>query len=246
VRALIVPGRPAAARPQLWLNSPAIVLRSDAADGPAGDDGERTVGSRAWLWGDDEDWRFDAGSGVLTSAVWNVPEINAGTDLGLRDWDHSATVTGTLRIEQPTDFGRPPTSVRWFDPGGTEIAGFYSSDPATDRPRRIAIAERTHLLIAGNTIVGWAIKEPARYITGEAVAPEAYATEPHVRLPPLLSAFLSLVTEENIDKLEEGDTEIRSGLQELATRLQAVSADGETRAAEVLSKVRQVLEDFAV
>jgi hypothetical protein len=52
------------------------------------------------------------------------------------------------------------------------------------------------------------------------------------------------VTEENVDKLEDGDSAISSGLEELAQNLETVAADGESRAAETLIKVRQVLEDF--
>lgn len=242
--ALVVPGRLAAEQPQLWLNSPAVVLRAnDLGDMP---DEEGTVGSRAWLWGDDEDWRFDAGSGLLVSVILDLPEVNSPTNLGLRDWDESPTVTGTLRLERPKDFGRQPTSVRWLAPDGTELAGFYSPEPSTDQPRRrIALADRTHLLIAGDSLVGWSIKEPARFITGESVPPSAQGTEPDVRLAPLLASFFSLVTEENVDKLEEGDSDIRSGLKELALSLEVVGAAGEFRAIEVLTKVRQVLEDFS-
>lgn len=243
VRALIVPGRPVAPQPRLWLNSPAVVLRSDPDGAP---DDAPTVGSRAWLWGDDEDWRFDADSGVLTSLVWNLPEVNIQADSGFRDWDHSATVTGTLRLDRPEDFGRQPARVRWCDPNGAELVGLYSPEIAAGLPRcRVALADRTHLLIAGETVVGWSIKDPARYITGEAVPPTAWDTEPDVRLPPLLAAFFAQVTEENVDKLEDGDTDVRSDLQRLASSLEAVATDGEPRAAEVLTKVRQVLEDFA-
>lgn len=243
----VVPGPPAAAQPELWLNSPAVVLHCNAADNPPDGttDDKRTVGSRAWLWEDDEDWRFDADSGVLTSVVLNLPEVNIQTDIGLREWDQSPTVAGTLRLEQPQDFSRPPTSVRWFDRAGAELVGWYSPEPPATQPRRrIALADRTHLLIAGDTVVGWVIEDPARYITGEAVPSSARGTDPDERLPPLLAAFFSLVTEENVEKLEEGDSRIRGELQRLAVSLETVGSDGESRAAEVLTKVRQVLEDF--
>jgi hypothetical protein len=245
VTALVVPGPPAAARPGLWLNSPAVVLRPDTGGGLPDD--EPTVGSRAWLWRDDEDWRFDAGSGLLTSLVLDLPEVNLPTDPGLRDWDDAPTVTGTLRLEQLRGFSRRPTIVRWYDPAGTALAGFYSQQPAVlQQPRRrVALADQTHLLIAGNTLVGWSIKEPARYLTGESIPPSAADTVPDVRLPPLLAAFFSLVSEENLDKLEEGDSAIRNGLEELSLSLEGIAADGEPRAAEILTKVRQVLEDFS-
>lgn len=238
-KVFVVPGRPAAAQPELWLNSPAVVLHCNTGDG------RRTIGSRAWLWGDDEDWRFDADSGVLTSVVLNLPEVNMQTDTELHEWHRSPTVAGTLRLEQPEDFSRPPTSVRCFNRTSTELIGWYSPEPPATRPRRrIALADRTHLLIAGDTVVGWAIKDPARYITGETVPSSTRGTDPDERLPPLLATFFSLVTEENVDKMEEGDSRIRSGLQRLAVSLETVRSDGEPRAAELLTKVRQVLEDF--
>ena len=104
--------------------------------------------------GDDEGWRFDAGSGVLTSLHLNLPEVNVHLDSELRDWEHSERVTGTLRLGPPKDFGRRPTSVRWCDPNGGELIGLYGPGPSANRPWwRVALAETTHLLIAGDAVV---------------------------------------------------------------------------------------------
>ncbi|NUR27425.1 MAG: hypothetical protein HOV83_16525 [Catenulispora sp.] len=253
-RALVVPGPPAG-QPELWLNSPAVVLRSVAPGGPLDDvpatatdgppDEKRTVGSEAWLWGDDEVWRFDADSGVLAFATLNLPEVNTDVDLGLREWDQAPAIAGTLRLEQLEDFSRPPTAVRWFDSAGTSLVGWYSPEPPPAQPlHRVTLADRTHLLVAADTVVGWTINDPARYITGEAVPPSVRGTDTDARLPHLLATFFSLVTEENVDKLEEGDSRVRFDLEQLAARLETVGSEGEPRAVEVLAKVRQVLEDF--
>lgn len=242
--ALAVPGRLLAPRPRLWLNSPAVVLRPDTAESASGE--EHTVGSSAWLWEDDEEWRFDAHTGVLTSAVFNLPEVNTRADLDLRAWAQAPAIAGTVQLKQPADFRRPPASVRWFASDGTELAAFYHREPSTGQPRRrIAIADRTDLLIAGTALVGWSITDPARFITGASVPASEQGTETDPCLPPLLATFFSLATEENIDKLENGDSALRNGLEELATRLEAVGYSGESRATEILIKVQQILEDFS-
>lgn len=242
----VVGGAAFGVRPEVWVNSPAVVVKS-GADGRDGDDA--TVGSSDWLWSADEGWAFAAGDGALASLLLTLPEVNVGSD-AVAGWSDAPAIVGTLRLAEPRGFSRPPTVARYCDPYGRSLFGLYEDSDvsvvADAGPRwRLEIAEGTHLLVAGETLAGWSIADPARYLTGAAVAPAASETAASESLAALFAEYCDLVTEDGVDRLEDGDSELRARLRRCAERAAALGAAGESRALEVEVKVRQVLEDFA-
>ena len=247
VNALVVPGSPTAARPQLRVDSPMVALGLPSTGTESID--AHSVGSFDWLMDDDEYWAFDTADGMLLSLGLTVPEVNRESVPARAGWNATEATAGTLRLPVLKNFGRAPAVERWCDPEGSELFGFYTAGvdgftEGTSR-RRLAIAEGTILLTVDSILIGWSIADPARFITGAAVPPRVYGTTPDAQLPALLVEFFKLVTVENVDRLEDGDQSLKSALEELAERLQAVGDHGELRALEILNKVRQVLEDFA-
>ncbi|MEY9933771.1 hypothetical protein ABH926_008431 [Catenulispora sp. GP43] len=247
VDALVLPGSPAAARPRLRLDSPTVVVESPSAG--TGSVDARSVGSFDWLMEDDEYWAFDTADGMLLSLRLTVPEVNRESEPDRSVWDAAEAATGTLRLSVLKNFGRAPAVERWCDPTGSELFGFYTAEAdgfvGGASRSRLVVAEGTYLLAADSILTGWSIEDPARFICGDAVPASVYGTKPDIRLPALLVEFFRLVTVENVDRLEDGDQDLKRGLEELADRLQAVGDGGESRALEILNKVRQVLEDFA-
>jgi hypothetical protein len=242
--ARVVPGPALAPRPLIWLSSPAVALRGPQAVGGPDAVLAATVGSTEWLWEDAESWRFETGGGALWSAVLNLPEVNtAGSGL-VEAWTRTPITVGSLELLDPHDFRREPTRVRWCDPRGEWLFGLYTPEPDHGgERRRLSLASDTYLLIRGEVLVGWAVNRPARILASESdgrVRQEADAP-----LGRLLATFLSLVTEDGVDRLEAGDRVLRADLVRVDEELEGLCRRHEPRALAMREKIRQILEDYA-
>lgn len=242
----VVSGDPLASRPAFHLEGQVISV-SGGADGPEPEPAAvwaATVGSAEWLWGVAESWRFGAVSGELRSVVFVLPGVNLAGPEHAGEWRDVPRTAGALELTPPRDFLREPAGFRWCDPQGARLFGFYDAEPTPQGAKhKVPLSADVDLLVLDGELVGWEIADPARFLAaGDAgrISGGEDAT-----LGRQLARFLELVTDDGLDRLEDGDLELRAGLEHVDKALEELCERRDPRALVLRAEVRRILSEFA-
>ncbi|MER5215561.1 hypothetical protein ABT063_34785 [Streptomyces sp. NPDC002838] len=125
-------------------------------------------------WGDDPDeLRFDQADRELVGAGFRLPYESASAEGCARVPATPPVQPGGLRADETRDFRLEVTTELCRAPGDTVLTCLRDLD-VLDEPleARIGIAPDVALLIQHDTIVGWSLTDPARYLTTGFAAPD--------------------------------------------------------------------------
>jgi hypothetical protein len=124
---------------------------------------------------------------------------------------------GLLRLESSGGFNIEPTTFRWFDHSSRQL--ICINEAATSEPcdrLRLQITRDVDLLFANGKLCGWILSHSVNYLVNAWEAP--YKNEPNDDLANLLHEYLELISDPNIERMEDEDPNILQKLLDLRTR----------------------------
>ena len=209
-----------------------------------------TVGSY-FAFGDE--FRFDAerrlSSLRLTAAEENLlgDSSRVGPPLPeqlLERWLDAPTTWGTLRLVPPTNhFHVEVAGERRHLDERRDLLLCLGSGAAGDGRRRLRVATDVELLFAEGRYCGWVLHRPARYLDDTWAGLPSPTEDPAAS--PLLAAYLSVVTEPLIARMEERDEPALASLMELLARVGQPEALAFVQPRRVLRRlIEEVLETY--
>ena len=182
-----------------------------------------TIGSSEWLWDTADTLRFDKATRELQSLRLRVPELNITPPGTAERWLSISPQNGRLRLEAGENFALEPATIRWLDPAGAAlVCGDERIEQADATSLRLRVAPDVDLLFVNNTLCGWLLAQPARYLV-ESWEEPAPAT-PSAELNQALYRYYTLVSETSFEQMDDGDPDILAALIDLHTRLGAQPA----------------------
>ncbi|MFJ8753307.1 hypothetical protein ACIREO_28835 [Streptomyces sp. NPDC102441] len=206
-----------------------------------------TFGSMQWLWSEDEHLRFDRGSRELCSLTLfvppeSVPPESVAVPQGHTAHDDPPTRPGGLRADEARDFAMPQTGVFHCDPGGTELRCLRDVEALGRKvDARLGIAPDVALLVQDGAVIGWSLRDPARYLTDGFAEPPPTPPAPATRL--LLAECLELVSSPLVDEVMDKDAAAWRRLRAAEQALREQQDDRDR--AEVLHRViSRLVEDY--
>ncbi|MFJ9739969.1 hypothetical protein [Streptomyces sp. NPDC101166] len=162
-----------------------------------------TFGSQEWLWDAPDTLRFDPDSRKLVGAELQMPYVSARHETSVRVPVLPPVRPGGLRADEVKDFRHEMCAVLCRAPGEAALTCLRDLD-VLDEPleARIGIAPDVALLIQQETVVGWSLTDPVRYLTRGFAAPDPNPPSPATRR--LLTECLDLITTPLVDDLVDG------------------------------------------
>jgi hypothetical protein len=163
--------------------------------------------------------RFSSRTSQLVSLNIGVPERPT------RDSAFIESVEALpLRRDVPTlPPGEPFQTVvathTWIDLDGQRLAVFRDGVRPT---ARLEIAADLEMALDQETISGFILRDPARYLTSGWT--EAESTRPDVALGTVLATYIHLLDGQFVDRLDDGDAAARRAVEELLERTKQVNA----------------------
>ncbi|MGW0700032.1 hypothetical protein ACWD0A_12035 [Streptomyces sp. NPDC002867] len=201
-----------------------------------------TFGSQDWLWDAPDILRFDKASRVLVGAEFHWPEESASAKEVARLPLTPAVRPGGLRADEVRDFRHERCSVLCRAPGDAVLTCLRDLD-VLDEPldARIGIAPDVALLVQHNTVVGWSLTDPARYLTTAYTDPDPSPPSTATRL--LLTECLDLITTPVVDDVVDGEPTALARLRAADEALRAQREDRH-RADALLELIATYVEDY--
>lgn len=152
----------------------------------------RTVGSGNRYFSEDDEFRFDPVTGMLSSLRLHIPERNATSHVP----PDLPAEPGSIRLTDLRPFGMEPTALRSFADG--RLTCLYTVDTPD---RRVRVASDFDLFFSAGELSGWSLALADSGFTG------------------LLADYFALVTDSTIARLEREDPAVMRDLQALAERV---------------------------
>ncbi len=179
----------------------------------------QTIGSADWMWSGSDELRFDRKNLLLQSVQFNVPERQVDTSPLLLAWQTARQVDGQLRLTAAQGFQVNIADVRWLDSSGETLICLAEEALVTDQERwRLRVAQDLDLLLSQEKWSGFALWHPARYLV-KAWEEPALEEGSDEELAKLLYDYCTLVTDQCVDLMEDGDAAIREKLVALYRRI---------------------------
>ncbi|MBP2321699.1 hypothetical protein JOF56_002084 [Kibdelosporangium banguiense] len=193
-----------------------------------------TIGSGNWHPSEYDEFRFDRATGLLSSLRLHIPERNAQTD----SWRAAPVLQGTIGLKDLVSFTMNPCVTRHATL--TELTCLYSADPLPEITR-VRVAPNVDLLVSGDRLHGWTLREPERFLVSGREFPQTGAADPG--LAALLKDYFDLVADPAIERIEDQDPDMLKALRDLADRIRSRNGVPERREA-LLAKVNDIIDFF--
>lgn len=200
-----------------------------------------TFGSTDWLWSGDDEFRFDKETRELSGVILTTPEEGPVGSWTPAAWLALPYVPGGLRAENTGNFDARPMATRWVseDGGWMACATTVEATPSTAL-LRLRVAECLDFVFADGVLVGWILESPARFLVRKSdIPPENDCGH---ELNEALRDFLSILTEPNIEALQDGDPIVYSSLADLRMRLTLMPVD--TRRDVLIERIDDLVEEW--
>ncbi|HBE18679.1 MAG TPA: hypothetical protein DEG17_02080 [Cyanobacteria bacterium UBA11149] len=177
-----------------------------------------TFGSFDSMGSGAEGMRFGQKDLLLKSVWFRVPEVNLPSDKVSLLWQNQEPQIGLLHLLSGQEFHLDPTDVRWFDPNtGILICMTEESLTVAGERLRLRIAEDFDLLFVDQKLCGWLLSSAEKYLVE--LWETSYSTEADKELKALIYESLDLVSEPNIEKMDNQDPDILQALVDLHSRI---------------------------
>ncbi|MFE9648985.1 hypothetical protein ACFYO0_33700 [Streptomyces sp. NPDC006365] len=201
-----------------------------------------TFGSQEWLWDDPDELRFDQAGRELVGAGFRVPYESASAEDCARVPTTPPVHPGGLRADKAQGFRLEVTTELCRAPGDTVLTCLRDLD-VLDEPleARIGIAPDVALLVQHNTVVGWSLTDPARYLTTGFAVPDPAPPAPATRR--LLTECLDLITTPLLDEVRDRNPAALARLRAVDEALRNQHEDRH-RADALLSLIANLVEDY--
>ncbi|MFI1015527.1 hypothetical protein [Streptomyces sp. NPDC020965] len=202
-----------------------------------------TFGSQEWLWDSPDVIRFAPAGRQLVGVEFRLPEESASAEDSDRVPSAPAVRPGGLRADEARDFRQEITMVLCRAPGDSVLTCLRDLD-VLDEPleARIGIAPDVALLAQHDTVVGWSLSNPARYLTTAFAAPDP--DPPSTATRRLLTECLDLITQPVIYEVEDREPAALFRLRALDAALRDQHEDRQ-RADALLALISNLVEDYA-
>jgi hypothetical protein len=148
--------------------------------------------------------RFSPTSRKLVGFEFQVLENSATVEESKRVPTVPTVRPGGLLAEEIQDFRQNPATVLCRAPGDTKLTCLRDLD-VLDEPlqARIGIAPDVALLVQHNSVVGWSITDPARYLTNPHADPDP--APPSISIRRLFTECMNLITTPLIYEVMDGE-----------------------------------------
>ncbi|MFI6524214.1 hypothetical protein [Streptomyces uncialis] len=202
-----------------------------------------TFGSQPWLWDTPDELRFDQAGRELIGAEFQIAGEAADAEDSARVPVTPLVRPGGLRADEARDFRLDVTTELCRSPGDAVLTGLRDLD-VLDEPleARIGIAPGLALLLQHNTVVGWSLTDPVRYLTTGFAAPDPAPPLPVTRV--LFTTCMDLVTSPLLDHVRDREPAALTRLRALDRALRDQREDRH-RADALLSLIATYVEDYA-
>jgi hypothetical protein len=181
-----------------------------------------TFGSTDWLWSGDDEFRFDKKTRTLKGVMLSTPEEAATGDR--YSWINSPCIPGGLQAQRNANFDAGPMATRWVSADGSWMVCASKNEPRPESDFvRLRVADSLDLVFVDGLLAGWILESPANFLVRGWEDPPTGDCE--AELSSALSDFLSILTEPNIEALQDGDPSVHSSLADLRHRLTSMQAD---------------------
>lgn len=203
----------------------------------------QTVGSGNWYRSEFDEFRFGKNDLALKSVWFRVPERNLPWSASIDKWKNSELIVGSLCLSSVEPFQIEPTEFRWMEPEGTMLICLTTEGlEAAGNRLRLRIADNIELLFVKGRRCGWILSNPVRHLVFAWQNPRF--TEPLSKeLPKLVHKYLELVSEDNIDEMENGDVRVLTQLHQLHSSVKRI-ADGSLQNSVVLKSIEDIVMHF--
>ncbi|MEV7424185.1 hypothetical protein [Streptomyces sp. NPDC091212] len=200
-----------------------------------------TFGSQHYLWDAPDVFRFDSASRQLVGAEFQLPKesvLEGSARLPLMP----VVRPGGLHADEVRDFRHEMCTVLCRAPGETVLASLRDHE-VLDEPlqARLGIAPDVALLVQHDSVVGWSLTDPARYLTTAFADPDL--NPPALATRRLLTEYLDLITQPVIYEVEDGEPAALARLRALDEALHNQREDRH-RADVLLSLIANLVEDY--
>lgn len=177
-----------------------------------------TFGSFDCMGSGSEGMRFSQKDLLLQSVWFRVPEINLSSNQEFLLWQNQEPQIGTLHLLSAEEFYLDPTDVRWFDPNAGSLICIKEESLTVGSERlRLRIAEDFDLLFADQKLSGWLLSSAEQYLVDFWENPSLIKADEKLKL--LTYDLLSLVSENNIEKMDDQDPDILQALIDLHKKI---------------------------
>lgn len=199
---------------------------------------EATIGS-SYDWSDE--LRFDKRTGKLRSFVLKMPEAGIVESAIARSWLTLPRRAGIPVLDhRESGFHVDPLDLRYLTENAAALLVASATLPSAHRDSlRLAIGRDTDLLFHHGRYCGWILGSPIAHLVREPGDAASGTDDPHLHEP--LREYLELVMEPNIERMGDGDPDLRAALRALQRHLGAI--DG-TQARALEGSIERVLETF--
>ncbi|MEV6393619.1 hypothetical protein AB0M39_02370 [Streptomyces sp. NPDC051907] len=177
-----------------------------------------TFGSIDWLWSGDDEFRFAKSDRALAGLVLKVPETESV--LSFDPWLNAHEQPGIIYALKPENFSAASTDIRQVSDDGTRlICAHQALATQAGEVRRLRINSSLAFVFVDQIYSGWILQDPVEYLVQEweyspiDVAPDS--------LRGLLKDYLTLIVEPKIDRMQDGDPELLTELENLIERCSA-------------------------
>ncbi|MHC5902934.1 hypothetical protein ACVNF4_03325 [Streptomyces sp. S6] len=201
-----------------------------------------TFGSQDFLWDFPDVFRFTPDSGNLVGVELQLPYTSWLSEVSTRLPDLPAVRPGGLRTDEVQGFRHEMCAVLCRAPEDAALICLRDPD-VLERPldARIGIAPDVTLLVQHDTVVGWTVSDPVRYLTTGFAAPDPGPPAPATRR--LFTECLDLITTPVIDDLVDGEPAALARLHAADKSLRA-QQDDRHRADALLEMIATYVEDY--
>ena len=183
-----------------------------------------TFGSTDWLWSGDDEFRFDKKTRDLAGVILATPEEGSSGGWSPAAWLDLPRISGGLRVDNDQNFDAMPMATRWVsDDGRWMICAATGSQTSGNALLRLSVADCLDFVFADGLLIGWILESPARFLVREWEKPPGGDCAPE--LETALRDFLVLLTEPNIEAMQDGDPLVHSSLADLRVRLTRIPED---------------------
>ncbi|MFM9441892.1 hypothetical protein [Streptomyces acidiscabies] len=201
-----------------------------------------TFGSQPWLWDTPDVFRFAPASRELVGVELQMPYMTAAAETSVRLPALPAVRPGGLQADEVRDFRHEICTVLCRAPDDAVLICLRDLD-VLDEPldARIGIAPDVALLVQHNTVVGWSLTDPARYLTTGYTAPDP--GPPTTSTRHLLTECLDLLDPSVVDDLVDAEPAALARLR-AADHALRVQQEDRHRADALLDLISTYVEDY--
>ncbi|MFB9429592.1 hypothetical protein [Streptoalloteichus tenebrarius] len=198
-----------------------------------------TVGSGDWYKPENDEIRFEPATSALTSFWFNIPQMNVDHDL-----THVLDVSPkpvSLRLVDRKNFVLRRTRERWVSEDGNFLICLRGGGLGVGECHRFRIAHNVDVIVAEGVLAGWLLERPELFLTNS-WRPSSAQVEDR-ELASILRDYFHLVTDRNVELMENEDVSVREKLESLKLRVDT-SVGAKDRRSVIVEAVDDLIDAF--